>query len=189
GDEGRGTGKSKGKGKTESKNAAPRVQLLGAGALMPDVVKAAELLEKEFGVQADVWSCTSFNELARNGFDCERWNRLHPDRRDQRTSYVAQCLEGHDGPVIAASEYVRGVVDPLRTAIPEGRRFIPLGADGFGRSDTAEALRNFFEIDQHWIAHAAIVALAEDGKMKAEDVERAMQLWGIDPGKPNPVSV
>ncbi|TAN03728.1 MAG: pyruvate dehydrogenase (acetyl-transferring), homodimeric type [Rhodanobacteraceae bacterium] len=185
---GPGTG-DRGPGAGKSKSKAPRVQLFGSGALMPDVVQAAELLDKEFGVKADVWSCTSFNELARDGFDCERWNRLHPNKKDQRTSYVAQCLEKHDGPVIAASEYVRGVVDPLRSAIPEGRRFIPLGADGFGRSDTAEALRAFFEVDAHWIAHAAIVALAEDGVLTAKDVERAMKLWGIDPDKPNPVTV
>ncbi|HEX5487988.1 MAG TPA: pyruvate dehydrogenase (acetyl-transferring), homodimeric type [Rhodanobacteraceae bacterium] len=177
------------KAKAKSKSKALRVQLFGSGALMPDVVRAAELLDEEFGVRADVWSCTSFNELARDGFDCERWNRLHPNPGDRRTSYVAQCLEGHDGPVVAASEYVRNVVDPLRTAIPEGRRFIPLGADGFGRSDAAESLRAFFEVDAHWIAHAAIAALAEDGAMNAQDVERAMKTWGIDPEKPNPITV
>ncbi len=189
-DSGHGTGdpgKAKSKGKSGSRT--PRVQLLGSGALLPDVVKAAELLDREFGVQADVWSCTSYNELVRDGFDCERWNRLHPNPKEQRKSYVAQCLEKHEGPVIAASEYVRGVVDPLRAALPPGRRFIALGADGFGRSDTAEALRAFFEIDHHWIAHAAITALAEDGVLTTKDVERAIGMFGLDPDKPNPVTV
>ncbi|MGH8116888.1 MAG: transketolase-like TK C-terminal-containing protein, partial [Rhodanobacteraceae bacterium] len=183
------SGKAKGKSKSEGKTKAPRVQLFGSGALMPDVVKAADLLDEEFGVKADVWSCTSYNELARDGFACERWNRLHPDPKEQRTPYVAQCLEKHPGPVIAASEYVRGVVDPLRSAIPHDRRFIPLGADGFGRSDTAEALRAFFEVDAHWIAQAAIAALAEDGEMTKQDVERAIKTWSTDPDKPNPMSL
>ncbi len=173
----------------KAKKGKHRVQLFGSGALLPDVVKAAEMLDKEFGVKADVWSCTSFNELTRDGVDCERWNRLHPSPKDQRKSYVARCLEKHAGPVVAASEYVRAVVDTLRSAIPEDRRFIPLGADGFGRSDTAEALRTFFEVDAHWIAQAAITALARDGVLAAKDVERANKLWGIDPDKPNPVTV
>jgi pyruvate dehydrogenase E1 component len=165
------------------------VQLLGSGALLLEVVKAAELLQSEFGVMADVWSCTSFSELARDGFDCERWNRLHPDPSERRRSYVAQCLDKHEGPVIAASEYVRGVVGSLRTAIPDDRRFIPLGADGFGRSDTAEGLRAFFEIDHRWIAHAAIAALAEDGVIDPPVAERAITTLGIDPEKPNPITV
>jgi pyruvate dehydrogenase E1 component len=168
---------------------ASRVQLLGSGSLLLDVVKAAELLETEFGVKADVWSCTSFSELARDGFDCERWNRLHAAPSERRTSYVAKCLVKHPGPVIAASEYVRNVIDPLRTAVPEGRRFITLGTDGFGRSDTAEALRTFFEVDHRWIVHAAIRALAEDGMMNASDVERAIKTLGIDSDKPNPITM
>ncbi|HEX5352938.1 MAG TPA: pyruvate dehydrogenase (acetyl-transferring), homodimeric type [Rhodanobacteraceae bacterium] len=179
--------KSKGKGKSGDK--APRVQLLGAGGSLRSAVRAAELLDEEFGVMADVWSCPSFSELSRDGFDCERWNRLHPARKDQRTPYVTGCLDKHEGPVVAASEYVRGVADQVRAFIPHGRRYIVLGADGYGRSDTREALRAFFEVDEYWIAHAAITALAEDGVMTGKDVERAIKIWNLDPGKPNPISV
>jgi len=171
----------------EVKNGTPRVQLLGSGALLPDVIKAAELLEYEFGVKADVWSCTSFNELVRDVFDCERWNRLHPDPMENRISYIAECLNNREGPVIAASEYVRAMVAPLSAAIPEGRRFISLGTDGFGRSDTADALRAFFEIDHRWITHAAIVALAKDGAVSEQNIERAIKICLIDPDKPNPI--
>jgi pyruvate dehydrogenase E1 component len=176
-------------GKPKGKTKAPRVQLLGAGGSLRSAIHAAELLDKEFGVKADVWSCPSFIELARDGFDAERWNRLHPAKKDQRTPYFTACLESHEGPVIAATEYVRGVADQVRAFIPEGRPYVVLGADGYGRSDTREALRAFFEIDEHWIAHAAIVALAERGEMTAQDVARAAKLWKLDPDKPNPITV
>jgi pyruvate dehydrogenase E1 component len=179
---------SKGKSDSKGKSKAPRVQLMAAGGSVGDAVAAAELLDKEFGVKADVWSCPSFSELSRDGFDTERWNRLHPQPKDRRVSHVAACLADHPGPVVA-SEYVRGVTDQVRAFIPDGRRFVALGADGYGRSDTRWALRAFFEIDAHWIAHAAIVALAEDGVMNAQDVERALKTWGIDPAKPNPMTV
>ncbi|MBS0382626.1 MAG: pyruvate dehydrogenase (acetyl-transferring), homodimeric type [Proteobacteria bacterium] len=175
-------GKDKGK-------KAPRVQLLAAGGSVRDAVAAAALLDKEFGVKADVWSCPSFSELARDGFDAERWNRLHPDPKQQRTAYVAQCLADHAGPIVAVSEYVRGVVDQIRAAVPQDRRFTALGADGYGRSDTRWALREFFEIDANWIAHAAVVALAKAGVLTSKDVERAIKTFGLNPDKPNPITV
>ncbi len=179
----------KGKGKARSRNGAPRVQLMAAGGSVGEAVKAAGLLEAEFGVQADVWSCPSFSELSRDGFDCERWNRLHPKPGEQRAPYVAQCLEGHAGPVVAVSEYVRAVADQVRPFIPRDRHFTALGADGYGRSDTRDHLREFFEVDARWIAHAAIVGLVADGAMNPEDVARAIKTWKLDPAKPNPMTV
>ncbi|TAM11183.1 MAG: pyruvate dehydrogenase (acetyl-transferring), homodimeric type [Nevskiaceae bacterium] len=165
----------------------PRVQLLGAGGSLRSALKAAELLEAEFGVQADVWSCTSFNELARDGYDCERYNRLHPAER--RTPYFTVCLEGHDGPVVATTEYVRAVAEQIHAFVPRERVFTVLGADGYGRSDTREALRAFFEIDEYWIAQAAVAALAEQGALQEQDVVRAIALWQLDADKANPMHV
>ncbi|MGH8232610.1 MAG: pyruvate dehydrogenase (acetyl-transferring), homodimeric type [Rhodanobacteraceae bacterium] len=178
-------GSEKPKGKTK----APRVQLLSCGVVLREALKAAELLDQEFGVKADVWSCPSFTELSRDGFDCERWNRLHPDPKEQRTPYVAECLDKHEGPVIAATDYVRGLADQVRAFVPHGRRFTVLGTDGYGRSDTREHLLDFFEVNAHWIAHAAIAALAEDSVMTAKDVARAIKTWKLDPDKPNPITV
>jgi len=175
--------KPKGKAKT------PRVQLLACGVVLREALKAAELLDKEFGVKADVWSCPSFTELSRDGFDTERWNRLHPNPKEQRKAYVTECLDKHEGPVVAATDYVRALSDQVRAFVPHGRRFTTLGTDGYGRSDTRTHLLDFFEVNAHWIAHAAIAALAEDGVMNAQDVERAIKTWGLDPDKPNPITV
>jgi pyruvate dehydrogenase E1 component len=176
-------------GKSKGKSKAPRVQLLAGGVVLREALKAAELLDKEFGVQADVWSCPSFTELSRDGFDAERWNRLHPNPKEQRKAYVTECLDKHEGPVIAATDYVRALSDQIRAFIPQGRRFTTLGTDGYGRSDTRTHLLDFFEVNAHWIAHAAIASLAAEGVMKAQDVERAIKTWGLDPDKPNPISV
>ena len=146
-------------------------------------------LDQEFGVKADVWSCPSFTELSRNGFDCERWNRLHPAKQDQRTPHVAECLARHDGPVVAATDYVRGVADQIRAFIPHGRRYTVLGTDGYGRSDSRAHLLDFFEVNDRWIAHAAVAALAEDGVLTEQDVARAIKTWKLDPDKPNPITV
>ena len=178
-----GADKPKGKAKT------PRVQLLACGVVLREALKAAELLDKEFGVKADVWSCPSFTELSRDGFDAERWNRLHPNPKEQRKAYVTECLDKHEGPIVAATDYVRALSDQIRAFVPHGRRFTTLGTDGYGRSDTRTHLLDFFEVNAHWIAHAAIAALAEDGVMNAQDVERAIKTWGLDPDKPNPITV
>jgi pyruvate dehydrogenase E1 component len=178
----------KGKARPKAKNV-PQVQLMGSGTILREVIAAADLLEEEFGVSSAIWSCPSFNELRRDGFDVERWNRLHPMNKKPRKSWVAECLEGHAGPVVAATDYVRAYSDQIRAFIPDGRRFISLGTDGYGRSDSREALRGFFEVDRYWIAHAAIAALAEEGKMNPEDVARAIKQWKLDPEKPNPATV
>ncbi len=176
-------------GKAKGKSKAPMVQLLGSGTILREVIAAAELLEQEFGVSSTIWSCPSFNELRRDGFDVERWNRLHPMEKKPRQSWVATCLEGHAGPVVAATDYVRAYSDQIRAFIPEGRKFISLGTDGYGRSDSRDALRGFFEIDRYWIAHAAIAALAAEGKMNPQDVARAIKQWKLDADKPNPLAV
>ncbi|HET8941724.1 MAG TPA: pyruvate dehydrogenase (acetyl-transferring), homodimeric type [Rudaea sp.] len=187
-DSGFGIQDSKGKIAGKTRNGAPCVQLLGSGTILLEVIAAADLLEKEFGVHADIWSCPSFTELRRDGFDCERWNRLHPEGK-QRTPYVGACLGDRMGPVVAATDYVREYADQIRAFMPDGKKYCVLGTDGYGRSDTREQLRHFFEVDRYWIAHAAIAALAAEGKMTAKDVARAIKTWKIDVDKPNPVTV
>ena len=166
----------------------PRVQLIGSGTILREAIAAAELLQDEFGVVCDIWSCPSFSELRKNGFDCERWNRLHPEEKP-RVAHVTACLTGRQGPVIAATDYVREFADQIRAFMPDGTKYTVLGTDGFGRSDTRENLRYFFEVDRFYIAQAAIAALAADGKMSAQDVSRAIKTWKIDAAKPNPLTV
>src|SRR5579885_2019102 len=173
-DPGPGTGDPK---KSKEKGKKLRVQLLGSGTILREAIAAAELLEREFGVKADIWSCPSFSELRRDGFECERWNRLHPESKDQRVPYVTQCLADREGPVIAATDYVREYADQIRAFMPQGKRYIVLGTDGYGRSDTREHLRAFFEVDRHWIAHAALCALADNGAIERKEIARAMKLW------------
>ncbi len=163
-----------------------RVQLLGSGTILREVIAAAGLLEKDFGVAADIWSVTSFTELRREALDCERWNMLHPENK-ARISYVEQCLASHSGPVIAATDYMRSFADQIRGFLP--KRYTVLGTDGFGRSDTRRNLRQFFEVDRHYIALAALKALADEGTVQAGEVSKAIKLYGIDPDKPNPTTV
>ncbi len=179
------SGKSGGKGKS----SVPRVQLMGSGTILREVMAAAELLKDDFGVEADIWSCTSFSELRRDGFNAERWNRLHPEAKNPRKAYVTACLEGRPGPVVAATDYVREFADQIRAFMPDGRHYTVLGTDGFGRSDTREHLRAFFEVDRHWIAHAALSALAREGAVKPGDVARAIKQYRLDTGKPDPLTV
>jgi pyruvate dehydrogenase E1 component len=134
----------------------PRVQLLGSGTILRETLAAAEILEQEFDIAADVWSVTSYTELRRDGLDCEHWNREHPD--DSRKSWVEQCLANAGGPVIAASDYVRAVADLIRGWVPGA--YVALGTDGFGRSDTRAALRRHFGVDAQSIAQAAVRAAA-----------------------------
>jgi len=173
---------SEGKGKDQ----APKVQLLGSGTILREVIAAAELLEKDFGVSADIWSVTSFNELRREGVDCERWNMLHPESAS-RASYVEQCLAQRSGPVVAATDYIKAYADQIRPYIPA--RYKVLGTDGFGRSDTRKKLRHFFEVDRYYVAVAALKALADDGAIGVKEVSRAIELYNINPDKPNPVTV
>ncbi|MCW5622394.1 MAG: pyruvate dehydrogenase (acetyl-transferring), homodimeric type [Burkholderiales bacterium] len=162
---------------------APRVQLLGSGTILREVMAAAELLAKDFGVAANVWSCPSFNELRRDGMAAERWNLLHPEATP-RKSYVEQCLESHAGPVVAATDYMRTFADQIRPYVK--RNYKVLGTDGFGRSDFRRQLRRFFEVDRHYVAVAALKALAEEGKVPAASVTQAIAKYGIDVDRPSP---
>ena len=161
----------------------PRVQLLGCGTILREVIAAAELLEQEFGVLADVWSCPSFNELRREGIEVERWNLLHP-AQEARKNYVEQCLGPRQGPVIAASDYMRAFPEQIRPHVP--RRYVCLGTDGFGRSDYRVALRKFFEVNRHYIAVAALKSLADEGAISINQVETAIKKYRIDGDKPAP---
>ena len=172
---------------SKKKSNVPHVQLLGSGTILREVIAAAELLDKDFGVTADIWSCPSFNELMRDGQDAVRENRLHPEAKKPRKPYVTELLEGRQGPAIAATDYIRNYADQIREYVP--MRYTVLGTDGYGRSDTRANLRRFFEVDRHYIAHAAIAALAAEGKMTAKDVARAIKQYKIDTDKPNPITV
>jgi len=170
----------------ESKSKAKtRVQLMGSGTILREVLAAAELLETDWGVAADVWSATSFTELRRDGLAAERWNLLHPEEKP-RQSYVAACLAKHKGPVIAASDYMKIFADQIRPFVPRERVFRVLGTDGFGRSDSRAKLREFFEVNRAFVAVAALSALAEQGEGKAKAVVEAIRKYGIDPEKPDP---
>ena len=160
----------------------PRVQLLGSGTILREVIAAADLL-KEHGVAADIWSCPSFTELRREGLEAERWNLLHPDQPPRR-SYVEQCLAGRGGPVVASTDYMKAFADGIRAFVPG--RYKVLGTDGFGRSDYRRKLRDFFEVDRRYVAAAALQALAQDGKIEPGVAAEAVKKFGINPEKPSP---
>ncbi|WP_292979495.1 pyruvate dehydrogenase (acetyl-transferring), homodimeric type [Nitrosomonas sp.] len=162
------------------------VQLLGSGTILREVIAAADILEKDYKVSADIWSVTSFNQLRREALSVSRHNMLHPDQ-PARSSYVETCLKDREGPVIASTDYMKIVADQIREFIP--KRYCVLGTDGFGRSDTREKLRQFFEVDRHYVVVAALKALADEGKIPASQVTRAIHTFGIDPDKPEPVTV
>ncbi len=163
-----------------------RATLMGSGTILRECIAAAELLEKDFGVPADVFSVPSFSELRRDALDCERWNMLHPGETP-RVPYMTQLLKSAEGPFIAATDYMRIVPDQVRQWVPG--RYFTLGTDGYGRSDARAALRRHFEVDRNYIALAALHALAEDGKIDRATVRGAIQKLGIDPSKPNPVTI
>jgi pyruvate dehydrogenase E1 component len=172
----------------ESKNKQ-RVQLMGSGTILREVEAAAELLEKDWGVSADVWSATSFTELRRDGLASERWNMLHPEGK-QKISFVEKMLkERPAGPVIAASDYVKTFADQIRPFVPKERLYRVLGTDGFGRSDSRAKLRHFFEVNRYFVAIAALKALADQGEGKAKAVADAIKKYGIDPEKADPTTV
>ena len=164
-------------------HARPQVQLMGSGAILREVIAAAELLEADFGIGANVWSATSMNELRRDGLDCERWNLLHPED-PPRTPYVTAQLAGEVGPVVAATDYIKAYADQIREFVPA--RYRVLGTDGFGRSDSRRKLREFFEVNCHYVVVAALKALADEGAVPAARVTEALRKYGIDPTKPNP---
>jgi pyruvate dehydrogenase E1 component len=173
----------------ESKSKAkPRVQLLGSGTILREVEAAADMLEKDWGVAADVWSATSFTELRRDGLAAERWNMLHPEAKP-RVPYVTKILQDKAGPVIAASDYMKTFADQIRPFIPKDRNYRVLGTDGFGRSDSRAKLRHFFEVNRYFVAVAALKALADQGEGKAKTVADAIKKYGIDPEKADPTTV
>jgi pyruvate dehydrogenase E1 component len=161
----------------EGRGDGPRVQLLGSGTILREVLFAAEMLEHDHGVAADVWSATSFNELARDGRDTDRWNMLHPDE-ENRLCYVERQLVSTTGPIIAASDYIRLFAEQIRAYIP--RAYTTLGTDGWGRSDGREKLRQFFEVHRNFICVAALSALATEGELDPDSVARAIKKYGID---------
>ncbi|WP_434609645.1 pyruvate dehydrogenase (acetyl-transferring), homodimeric type [Pseudomonas sp. D2-30] len=163
------------------------VQLMGCGSILQEVVAAAQLLEQDFAVSSEVWSVTSLTELRRDGQEAERWNLLHPEHAP-RVGYVESCLHDKQGPVVVATDYMKIFADQIRPFVPK-RRFVALGTDGFGQSDTRESLRRFFEVDRHFIALAALKALADDGQIPRKKVAEAITLYGIDPQKQNPAKV
>ena len=171
----------------KAKKGELRVQLLGSGTILREVIAAADLLDADFGIKADIWSCPSFNELARDGVDAERWNRFHPEAKTARKAWVTQQLEGRQGPAIAATDYIRIFASQIREYVP--MRYSVLGTDGYGRSDTRAYLRRHFEVDRFHVAHAAVAALAADGKLTPKDVARAIKLYKLDAEKPNPLGV
>jgi len=165
------------------KNATHRAQLLGSGAILLEVLKAQQLLAEKYDVAADVWSVTSYQELYRNGHDAERWNRLHPTEKP-RVPYVTHCLDGTEGVIVAASDYVKALPDSIDRWMP--RRLTSLGTDGFGRSESRASLREFFEVDARFITIATLDALAREGKLNATVVQKAIKDLGVNPEKPNP---
>jgi len=163
-----------------------RVQLLGSGVILREVIAAAALLKNDWGVDADIWGCPSFTELSRDGNAVTRWNTLHPADKP-RMSHVERCLKDTQGPVIVATDYMRLFAEQIRPLVP--RRYVVLGTDGFGRSDTREKLRGFFEVNSHYVTVAALKALADDGTIPVAKVTEAIKKYGIDPDKPAPWTV
>jgi pyruvate dehydrogenase E1 component len=174
------------RGEGRGKKDTPRVQLLGSGAILREVIAAQDLLEKDFGVSADVWSATSFNELRREGLAVQRWNLLNPEQSPRET-YVSRCLNHAPGPVVAATDYMKIFADQIRPFIY--KPYVVLGTDGFGRSDYRRQLRKFFEVDRYYVTVAALKALADEGSVPASTVAKAIKKYAIDPDKPNPVTV
>jgi pyruvate dehydrogenase E1 component len=170
----------------EGAKKLPRVNLLGSGTILRESMAARELLASDWGVAANVWSCPSFNELARDGAEAERWNLMHPTET-ARLSFVAQQLSAHEGPVVASTDYMKAYAEQIRGHLPAGRRFKVLGTDGFGRSDFRSKLREHFEVNRHYIVVAALKALSEDGTVPAATVAQAIQKYKLHADKINPL--
>jgi pyruvate dehydrogenase E1 component len=171
---------------SEPKAGAPRVQLLGSGTILREVLAGADLLTEDFGVTADVWSVTSFTELRREGIDADRWNMLHPTE-EPRVPWVTRSLADREGPVIASTDYMRAFADGIRPFV--GSPYRVLGTDGFGRSDYRRKLRRFFEVDRHYVAVAALKELADQGSVQPSVVKEAIDRYEIDADRPAPFHV
>ena len=171
---------------SKSSAKGEKVQLMGSGVILREVIAAANMLESDWGVSADIWSVPSFTELRREAQDCERWNMLNPEK-PQRVNYVAECLKDTKGPVIASTDYMKAFAEQIATFVPN--KFVSLGTDGFGRSDSREALRSFFEVDRFYIVLATLKALVDVGKLPAAKAAEAVKKYNLDPNKPNPTTV
>ena len=165
-----------------------RVQLLGSGTILREVIAAADLLMNDWGIAADIWSAPSFTLLARDGQDAERWNMLHPTDTP-RVPYIAECLKDTAGPIVVSTDYMRTYAEQVRAFIPKDRSYKVLGTDGFGRSDSRAKLREFFEVNRYFVTVAALKTLADEGAISASVVAQAIEKYGINPNKPNPVTV
>jgi len=170
----------------EAADSDLKVQLMGSGTILREAIAAADILQKDFNVHADIWSATSINELTREGRQCERHNMLHPDAV-AKTPYVTECLQDTQGPVICATDYIKQYSEQLRPYLPTDKTFVTLGTDGFGRSDSREKLREFFEVDRHFIVIAALYGLMKEGKVKAEVIAKAMKTFDISADKLDPL--
>ena len=165
-----------------------RVQLLGSGTILREVIAAADLLMNDWGIASDIWSAPSFTLLARDGQDAERWNMLHPTETP-RVPYIAECLKDTSGPIVVSTDYMRTYAEQVRAFIPKDRSYKVLGTDGFGRSDSRAKLREFFEVNRYFVTVAALKTLADEGAISASVVAQAIEKYGINPNKPNPVTV
>jgi len=169
---------------SSKKSSKIKAQLFGSGTILNEVLKAQEVLKKDYNISADVWSVTSYKELRRDALDVERWNMLNPTKK-KKVSYISQILKNEEGVFVAASDYVKALPDSIAKWIPG--QLTSLGTDGFGRSESREALRDFFEVDHRHIVFATLGALANDGKVKTEILEKAKKLLNIKSDKPNPI--
>ena len=166
--------------------STPTVRLLGSGPLMREVLEAEKLLKKDWGIEAGIWNVTSFSELRRDAEETERWNLLHSDKKPKK-SHLEKCLSINNVPTVAVSDYVKMVSEQIGPYVPGD--FYALGTDGFGRSDTRENLRKFFEVDRYYVVLTALKALALDGKIETTKIKSAMKKYDLDPEKPSPITV
>jgi pyruvate dehydrogenase E1 component len=171
---------------SKSKAKGEKVQLMGSGVILREVIAAAALLESDWGVSADVWSATSFTELRREGLDCERWNLLNPEK-PQKVNFVAQSLKDAKGPVIASTDYMKSFAEQIQRFVPN--KFVALGTDGYGRSDSRDALRDFFEVNRYYVTVAALKALSDEGKLPVSKVAEAVKKYKLNANKPSPTSI
>ncbi|QDC80411.1 pyruvate dehydrogenase (acetyl-transferring), homodimeric type [Candidatus Methylopumilus universalis] len=170
---------------SNSKIKGEKVQLMGSGVILREVIEAQKILESDYGVSADVWSVTSFNELRKDALEVDRWNRMNPDK-PQKESHVVKLLKKAEGPIIASTDYMKSFAEQIAVFLPH--KFVALGTDGFGRSDSREKLRHFFEVDRYYIVVATLKALSDEGKIKSSVVTDAIKKFKLDPNKPNPVT-
>ena len=171
---------------SESKLKAPKVQLMGSGVILREVIAAAKMLESEWNVSADIYSVTSFTELRREALDNERWNMLNPDKK-QKISIIQEMISDQESPIVASTDYMKSYAEQIANFIPN--KFVSLGTDGYGRSDSREALRNFFEVDRYYIVVAALKALVDSKKIDIEILTKAIRKYKMNNNKPNPVSI